>query len=146
MTAQYDQMGATSKTEQWSASQLTAFGQADDFQVSPFYSDGRTYGTPTWIWSVVVNQHLYIRAWNGPRSRWYRSALTQKAGRIHLAEANHLVYFKPVTDEALNDQIDQAYCKKYAGSPYLMPMVASGPRQATMQVTPRVATERKSAK
>ncbi|WP_234447097.1 DUF2255 family protein [Virgibacillus salexigens] len=43
--------------------------------MSPFYSDGKTYRTPTWIWSVVVNSNLYVRAYNGQRSRWYQSAI-----------------------------------------------------------------------
>jgi hypothetical protein len=33
-------------------------------------------GTPTWIWSVVVDGALYVRA-----SRWHRAAVRQKAGR-----------------------------------------------------------------
>lgn len=132
-------VSTTVTTMQWSRAQLAAFSTAYDFQVSPFYSDGQTYGTPTWIWSVVVGQQLFIRAWNGPRSRWYRSAVTQRAGRIHLAESNHLVNFVPICDEQLNNQIDQAYRQKYAGSPYLMPMLASGPRQATVQVMPRIS-------
>jgi hypothetical protein len=32
-----------------------------------------TYGTPTWIWSVVVDGALYVRPYNGPDSRWYQA-------------------------------------------------------------------------
>jgi hypothetical protein len=45
----------------------------------------RTYGTPTWICSVAVDDALYVRAHNGQNSRWYRAALCQKAGRITAA-------------------------------------------------------------
>lgn len=55
---------------------------SDDLHIAPFGADGATYGTPTWIWSVVVEGRLFVRAWNGPRSAWYRSAMTQRAGRV----------------------------------------------------------------
>jgi hypothetical protein len=38
---------------------------ADDFHISPFREAGVTYGTPTWIWSVAVEEALYVRAYNG---------------------------------------------------------------------------------
>ncbi|WP_225422845.1 DUF2255 family protein [Lactiplantibacillus garii] len=121
----------------WSAEQLSQFAGADDFQISPFYSDGKTYGTPTWIWSVVVNDGLYVRAWNGQRSRWHRSAVQQGGGRIFLAGANHEVRFEALHDETVNTLVDQAYRAKYAGSPYLNAMVQAGPRGTTMQVLPK---------
>ncbi len=41
----------------------------------------------------------------------------------------------PVADhEALQDQIDDAYRTKYAGSQYMPPMIADGPRNATVRV------------
>jgi len=121
----------------WTATQLQAFASADDFKVSPFYDDGKTYGTPTWIWSVTVNGHLYIRAWNGQSSRWYQSAMAQRAGRVFLAGENHEVTFTRIADEDVNQQVDQAYQQKYAGSPYLPPMVQAGPRHATVEVLPK---------
>ena len=51
-------------TKQWTVEQLDEFVGADDMHVSPFYADGKTYGTPTWVWSVVVDQDLYVRAYN----------------------------------------------------------------------------------
>ncbi|WP_420864635.1 DUF2255 family protein [Levilactobacillus spicheri] len=126
------------QTHQWDFTELTAFAQANDLQVSPFYSDGKTYGTPTWIWSVVVEQSLYIRAWNGCQSRWYRSAIRQGAGRIFLAGDNHEVCFEPVRGRLKNRAIDQAYRVKYATSPYLRTMLQAGPRRSTLSVTPRL--------
>ena len=37
----------------------------------------------------------------------------------------------------INDQIDDAYRAKYAGSPYLAPMVGARARAATVRITPR---------
>jgi hypothetical protein len=66
----------------WSKQELGRIGQTDDLHIAPFREDGVTYGTPTWIWSVVVEGALYVRAYNGRSSRWYRAALKQRAGRI----------------------------------------------------------------
>ncbi|WP_143462988.1 DUF2255 family protein [Levilactobacillus enshiensis] len=121
----------------WQAQQLTNFSAADDFRVSPFYDDGKTYGTPTWIWSVVVDGHLYIRAWNGLSSRWHRSAVQQRAGRMYLAGANYEVSFVDVDSADLNNQIDQAYQKKYANSLYLDSMIQQRARVSTLEVVPR---------
>ncbi|SDL32855.1 DUF2255 family protein [Arthrobacter sp. ok362] len=109
---------------------------SDDLHVAPLRADGTTYGTPTWIWSVVVDGRLFVRPWNGQRSRWYRSAMAQRAGRIIAAGETHEVEFT-LGDPDLNGRIDEAYRTKYAGSPYLPPMVAAGPRAATVEVTSR---------
>ena len=37
------------------AEQLQKIGSTDDFHISPYRDDGTTPGTPTWIWSVVVD-------------------------------------------------------------------------------------------
>src|SRR4051812_4685480 len=108
----------------WSTEELGAIGSTDDLHIAPFRDDGKTYGTPTWIWSVVVGEDLYVRAYNGTSSRWYQSALKQKAGRIIAAGLRKNVAFEPVRDEALNDQIDDAYRAKYVRSPYLAPMIS----------------------
>ena len=69
----------------WEKEELAKIATTDDLHISPLRDDGRTYGTPTWIWSVVVNEVLYVRAYNGQKSRWYQAALRQKAGRITAA-------------------------------------------------------------
>lgn len=124
-------------SSRWQAPQLTAFAAADDFRVSPFYSDGKTYGTPTWIWSVVVADRLYVRAWNGLNSRWHRSAVKQRAGRMYLAGANYEISFVDVADADLNAKIDRAYQKKYADSPYLDAMIQARPKASTLEIVPR---------
>lgn len=108
---------------------------SDDLHIAPFRADGVTSGTPTWIWSVVVDGRLFVRAWNGTRSRWYRAAMAQGAGRITAAGDTHDVQFAP-GDPGLGDRIDAAYDEKYAGSPYLPPMIDAGRRAATVEITP----------
>lgn len=124
--------------KKWTEKQLKAFTSADDMHISPFYSDGKTYGTPTWIWSVVANDNLYVRAYNGQNSSWHKSAMTQKAGKIHLAGHDYKVTFKDASgNPALDKMVSQAYQKKYNGSPYLPPMLEAGPVGATVQINPR---------
>src|SRR5438270_4513350 len=120
----------------WSKEELRKIAEADDLHISPFREDGKTYGTPTWIWSVAVDGALYVRAYNGRDSRWYQSAMRQKAGRITAAGMTKEVIFESVHGP-INDRIDDAYRVKYRGSPYLSPMIGTGARSATVRITPR---------
>lgn len=120
----------------WPTNAVEQIAATDDFHIAPYHPDGETTGTLTWIWSVVVDDRVFVRAWNGTRGRWYRSAIAQRTGRITAVGAEYEVEFAPIDDPNLNDRIDQAYEEKYAGSPYLPPMVAAGPRAATVEVIP----------
>ncbi len=120
----------------WLKDELRKIAGADDLHISPFREDGVTYGTPTWIWSVAVDDALYVRAYNGRSSRWYRAALRQKAGRITAAGMSKEVTFEPV-DGPINDLVDGAYRAKYHGSTYLSPMIGPRARSATVKVMPR---------
>ena len=122
----------------WSKEELHKIAETDDLHISPFREDGRTYGTPTWIWSVVVDDALYVRAYNGKKSRWYQAAVGEKAGRITSAGMTKEVTFEPL-DGPINDLIDDAYRAKYKGSPYLSPMIGARARSATVKVMPREA-------
>ncbi|TAM99198.1 MAG: DUF2255 family protein [Chitinophagaceae bacterium] len=121
---------------QFSKEELNEIDKADDLKISPFRTDGVTYGTPTWIWNVIVDGDLYVRAYNGIYSRWYQSARTQKAGRIHAAGKIIEVSFEPV-EGAINDKIDTAYKKKYDGNPYLSPMINKRAKAATIKIIPK---------
>ena len=120
----------------WSEDELRKIAETDDLQISPFREYGVTYGTPTWIWSVAVADSLYVRGYNGLKSRWYQAAARQKAGRIIAAGMTKEVTFEPV-DGPINDRIDHAYRAKYRDSPYLSPMIGARARSATVKVMPR---------
>src|SRR5882757_2922782 len=106
----------------WGPGELDKISSADDLKISPFREDGLTYGTPTWIWNVAVDDDLYVRAYNGRKSRWYQAALQQKKGRIHATGMAKDVAFEPVDGE-INSLIDNAYRAKYKNSSYLAPMI-----------------------
>jgi len=120
----------------WSKDELNKVAETDDLHISPFREDGKTYGTPTWIWSVVVDDQLYVRGYNGQKSSWYQAAVKQKAGRITAAGMTKEVTFESVNG-FINDRIDDSYRAKYSGSPYLPPMISARARSATVKVTPR---------
>jgi hypothetical protein len=120
----------------WSNDELSKIAKTDDLHISPFCEDGVTYGTPTWIWSVVVDNSLYVRGYNGQSSRWYQAAVRQKVGRIAAAGMTKEVTFEPI-DGSNDDRIDDAYQAKYHDSPYLNPTIGTQARAATVKVMPR---------
>ncbi len=120
----------------WRKEELRKIAEKDDLYISPFREDGKTYGTPTWIWSVVVDDALYVRAYHGKSSSWYKAAMSQKAGRIKAAGIEREVAFAPVKGP-IQAKIDDAYRVKYKKSRYLAPMLADGPREATVKISPR---------
>jgi hypothetical protein len=115
---------------------ITEATEADDLHISPFWADGTTYGTPTWIWSVAVDGNLYVRAYNRQSPRWYQAAMRQKAGRVLAGGLTREVAFAPA-DADMNDRIDEAYRVKHCGSPYLTPMIGAHARAATVRIIPR---------
>jgi hypothetical protein len=120
----------------WPKGELSKIASADDLHISPFRDDGKTYGTPTWIWSVVVDDALYVRAYNGTKSRWYQAAMRQKKGRVTVAGIRKEVSFEPV-EGLVNEQIDASYKEKYKGSQYLSPMIGKSARAATVKIIPK---------
>jgi hypothetical protein len=117
----------------WTQDELQKIVASDDLRVAPFREDGVTYGTPTWIWSVVVEGALYARAYNGRDSGWFRAALRQNAGRITAAGMTKEVVFEPVNGP-VNDAIDEAYRAKYRGNPYLDLIIGPRARAATVRI------------
>lgn len=120
----------------WDQADLRKIADVDDLHIAPFRDDWTTYGALTWIWSVVVDGELYVRAYNGRGSRWHRAALQQKVGRITAAGMTKDVGFAPV-EGSINDRIDDAYREKYRDSPYLAPMIGQRARSATVKIAAR---------
>lgn len=120
----------------WSPRELQKIAKADDLKISPFRGDGITYGTPISIWNVAVNGDLYVRAYNGKKSRLYQDALQQKAVRIHAVGMIKNVSFEALVDGTINSLIDDAYKAKYKTSPYLGSMISERARLTTVKIVP----------
>ncbi len=129
---------ATSYPGAWSGDDLKRIIKADDLKISPFREDGVTYGTPTWIWCVEVDGNLYVRAYHGKASSWYKAAIREKAGRIIAAGMTRDVSFEGI-DGVLNERIDQAYRAKYSSSPYLADMISDQAKGATVKISPKAS-------
>ena len=96
----------------WHKDEHEKIAKSDDLHVAPFREDGKTYGTPTWIWSVKVDGDLYVRGYNGQTSRWYQAALHQRSGLDGLRppasqKKLHLNRFKAQSTMPLTRHIDR---------------------------------------
>ncbi len=120
----------------WSKDELRNIAAADDLHISPFREDGKTYGTPTWIWSVAVGDSIYVRPYNGKKSRWFQAAVAQKKGRIIAAGMTREVDFEQVTG-SINELVDDAYRAKYGSSPYVATMIGEPVRSVTVKIMPQ---------
>jgi hypothetical protein len=116
--------------------ELKKIDEADDLHISPFREDGKTYGTPTWIWAVVVSGDLYVRAGHGVNSKWYKAAMQQKAGRIHAAGMIIEVTYESVQGD-INNTIDAAYRNKYGHGADRWAMTGDTVRAATVKINPK---------
>lgn len=112
---------------------IEMISERNDFHIAPYREDGETFGTLTWIWVVEVEGSLYVRAYNGVNSRWYKSALSQKSGKIKSNGTEFRVQFQPISGE-INDKIDEAYRVKYSSSSYLQSMISDRAKAATVKV------------
>jgi hypothetical protein len=83
-----------------------------------------------------VDGALYVRAYNGRDSRWYKAAMAQKGGRVRVGGIEKEVVFEPV-EGTIHGRIDAAYRAKYASSPYFAPMIGECARAATVKIQPR---------
>lgn len=120
----------------FSADDLQLIERTADLYVAPFREDGATPGTFTQTWALVVDGRVYVRAANGQDSRWYRAALAQTAGRVRVAGTVFDVTFERAGSD-VDDAIDAAYEAKYPGSSAVPVMQASGPKSATVVISPR---------
>ena len=63
----------------WPEETVEEIAAADDFHIAPYRPDGRTTGTPTWIWSVVVDGRYLLQG--GQSADAYEQALRDIASR-----------------------------------------------------------------
>jgi hypothetical protein len=118
----------------WNPSTLAQFAAADEIQVAAAYAEG--YGSPVTIWDVSVDGELYIRAYTGDKSRWFRAARAGGAGRLRTGDLSIDVTFDPDVDPGLIDRIDAAYHAKYDPSPSVPAMVGDAAHAHQLRVVP----------
>ena len=124
--------------DRWTSNELDKIGTAEELEIAPLRSDG-TMRKPTTIWVVRVGNDLYVRSAYGSSSGWFRGAQVRHEGRIRAGGVEKDVTFVDA-DPGLNNQIDEAYRKKYRqyAATYVEPMVSAQVRATTIRLLPSV--------
>ncbi|HEX6557046.1 MAG TPA: DUF2255 family protein [Ktedonobacteraceae bacterium] len=122
----------------WTRNDLERIGAADELQLATFKKDG-TLRKPVVIWVVRVGDELYVRAYRGPETAWFRHTQRRPEGRIVAGGVTKDVTFVDASsDETLNNKIDAAYQSKYQrySATYVDPMIAPQARATTLKLVP----------
>ncbi len=121
----------------WTRDELDKIGAAEELEIASLRRDG-TLRKPVTIWVVRVGNDLYVRAYKGRTSPWFRGTRVRHKGRIRAGGVEKDVTFVDA-DPQLNDQIDAAYRTKYRrhGARFVKPMVGPEARGATIKLVPR---------
>ncbi len=123
----------------WTGNELDKIDAAEELQLASLRSDG-TRRDPVTMWVVRVGDNLYVRAYKGRNSPWFRGARTRHEAHVEAGGVGKdVTLVEDGQDAALNDRIDAAYRSKYrrySGS--IVDSVVTGEaRQATLRLAPR---------
>ncbi len=120
----------------WTPAELDRVGAAEELQIAVPRADG-TLRRPVVVWVVRVGDALYVRAYRGRASAWFRGAQARRQGHIRAGGLDRSVLLEEETDPETNDRIDAAYLAKYRRYPeYVAPMVSPVVRAATFRLMP----------
>jgi len=120
----------------WTQKDLERIATSDELQLATFKQDG-TRRMPVVIWVVRVSDELYVRAYRGRETAWFRQIQRRSEGRIVAGGVTKDVTFVDASsDEALNNEIDAAYQSEYRrySATYVRPMIAPQARATTLKL------------
>lgn len=120
----------------WPEDELSEIVESDDLHIAPFREDGETYGTPTWIWSVAVDDAPLRACLQRPGLQLVSGRSPRKRGPNRGCRHDEGGHIRAVNG-SINDRIDDAYREKYEGSSYLSAMISERARSATVKIMPR---------
>ncbi|XIF20034.1 MAG: DUF2255 family protein [Acetilactobacillus jinshanensis] len=119
----------------WDPQFLKSITNAQTIKVAPDYADHRAL-TPIPVWFVRVGNDMYVRAYRGPKSKWYQAAVKQGTGQADLNGHRVAVSFAPVKrDSFVNKTVNQEYLAKYHGSSMLW--MVENALDSTLKVLPK---------
>ena len=121
----------------WSGDELSKLGDAEEVQIASVGRDD-TLRKPVTTWVIRHGDDLYVRSVRGGSGHWFRGAQEKHEGRIRAGRVQKDVTFVDA-DDAIGDQIDDAYRKKYrryTGS-ILNSVLTPAARAATLKIVPR---------
>jgi hypothetical protein len=122
----------------WTRNDLERIGAAIHLLLASFKKDD-TLRNPVTLWVVRVGDDLYVRAYHGRETAWFRHTQRRPEGLIVAGGVTKDVTFVDLSDdEALNNKIDAAYQSKYRGysATYVAPMIAPLARATTLKLVP----------
>jgi hypothetical protein len=112
----------------WTPAEQAIFASAESLTLSA----GEHEEPCVEVGMVLVDGELYVRAYRGTGSRWYRAAHELGHGRIRVGDIDRDVDLLAVADGNLADAIDAAYHAKYGSIGSIATTVAA--RSATIRV------------
>jgi hypothetical protein len=121
----------------WARDELERIGDADELELASRRRDG-TLRNPVTIWVVRDGDDLYVRAFKGRASPWFRGTQARGDGRVRAGGVEKDVEFVDA-DDGVHDALDAAYREKYRrhGARYVDPMVGPDARAATIKLVAR---------
>ena len=116
--------------------ELKKIETAEELVIASLRRDG-TLRKPVIIWDVRVGDDIYVRAYKGRTSSWFRGVQTRHEGYNQAGGVEKDVDFVEQTNADINDKIDSAYLTKYRRyTTYVPSMVTAGARAATIKLIP----------
>ena len=88
------------------------------------------------IWVVVAADDVFIRSVQGPKGRWYRSAVANGLANLEVDHRLIPAEAVPVTDSATIAMVSDAYLAKYEPSPYAKAMIRAEVLPTTLRLQP----------
>lgn len=67
----------------------------------------------TGVWTVVVEDRVFVRSWNDKPTGWYRAFRTSRRGAISVGKTEIAVVARPVRSDRIRHAVSQAYADKY---------------------------------
>jgi hypothetical protein len=78
----------------WTSNELNKIGAAEELHITTLRGDG-TLRNPVTIWVVRLGDDLYVRAYKGRSSPWFRGAQVRHEGHIRASGVEKDVTLMP---------------------------------------------------
>jgi hypothetical protein len=119
----------------WKDEELAGFAAADEFRIAPLRRNG-TLQRPRIIWVVRHGNDIYVRSVNGPDGAWFHGVQVTHAGHVSAGGVEADVALEDA-DHVLDDEIDEAYRRKYGRSSTAVDRITSpSARSTTIRLVP----------
>lgn len=122
---------------EWTKEELTDFDNSKTLQNRPFNDDHKTFEEDNPVWTVVVENRVFVRGAKGPKnSKWYVVG-TKNSGEVEVNNKKYNVEYNAVTDTETIAAVSEAMRAKYPNDPSLKPMTSSLASSATVELVKR---------